>query len=482
MRCHYNVLGVQKDACPEELKKNYRKLALEWHPDKNPDRVSEATEQFRLIQQAYEVLSDPRERSWYDRHRESIIRGGEQHSDDTLDIFCYFNSSCYSGYNDDPKGFYTVYREVFEKVAAEDKSYMDEGEARQIPSFGYENSSYEEVVGQFYGYWQSYCTAKSFAWLDEYDVRQAPHRKVVKLMEKENKKIRDRAKKERNEEIRALVEFVRKRDRRCKSYRKMLEEKANERARKLEASRQKHLHERQRTFANYKEDENEWASTSQLEQHLQQLEINIVHQFGEDSELDESDEDSQVNLYCIACDKVFKTERTFENHNNSKKHKENSALLRSVLQQEDLEFNNGAVSSTVYSNDDDSIDIKLSPKISRKKMKKKAASSAASVEDNGISNAVENLDTIPVSDERVIKDSGKLKGKKAKDARKKARESANNQEKASLTCSVCSAEFPSRNKLFGHLQSSGHQVYLAPRSSTAAVPTKTPNKTSKKYK
>jgi DnaJ family protein A protein 5 len=45
-------------------------------PDKNPDRVDEATRQFRLIQEAYEVLSDTNERAWYDSHRDAILRGG----------------------------------------------------------------------------------------------------------------------------------------------------------------------------------------------------------------------------------------------------------------------------------------------------------------------------------------------------------------------------------------------------------------------
>jgi len=44
--------------------------------DKNPDRAEESTREFHLIQQAYEVLIDPQERAWYDKHREAILRGG----------------------------------------------------------------------------------------------------------------------------------------------------------------------------------------------------------------------------------------------------------------------------------------------------------------------------------------------------------------------------------------------------------------------
>lgn len=71
--CHYAVLEVERTATEEDLKKAYRRQALKWHPDKNPDRINEANQRFRLIQEAYEILSDPQERTWYDNHRESIL-------------------------------------------------------------------------------------------------------------------------------------------------------------------------------------------------------------------------------------------------------------------------------------------------------------------------------------------------------------------------------------------------------------------------
>lgn len=56
----------------------------------------------------------------------------------------------------------------------------------------------------FYDHWESYCTAKSYVWVEKYDTREAPDRRVRRLMEAENKKLRDAAKKERNEEIRVI--------------------------------------------------------------------------------------------------------------------------------------------------------------------------------------------------------------------------------------------------------------------------------------
>lgn len=77
MKCHYETLGVEQHATDDDLKKAYRKLALKWHPDKNLDNAEEAKKQFQVIQAAYEVLSDPQERAWYDKHRDAILLGGK---------------------------------------------------------------------------------------------------------------------------------------------------------------------------------------------------------------------------------------------------------------------------------------------------------------------------------------------------------------------------------------------------------------------
>ncbi len=76
---YYKILGVERKASEEEVKRAYRKLALKYHPDHNPDN-KQAEDKFKEINEAYQVLSDPQKRARYDQLGESYVhwqqRGG----------------------------------------------------------------------------------------------------------------------------------------------------------------------------------------------------------------------------------------------------------------------------------------------------------------------------------------------------------------------------------------------------------------------
>jgi molecular chaperone DnaJ len=76
-RDYYEVLGVGRDAGPEEIKKAYRKLAIQYHPDRNPGDTS-AEDQFKEASEAYGVLGDPEKRSRYDRFGRAGVGGAGQ--------------------------------------------------------------------------------------------------------------------------------------------------------------------------------------------------------------------------------------------------------------------------------------------------------------------------------------------------------------------------------------------------------------------
>jgi molecular chaperone DnaJ len=89
-RDYYEVLSVEKTASVEEIKKAYKKLALKFHPDRNPDNA-EAEEQFKQCSEAFAVLSDSEKRQRYDRFGHAGLEGQSAGFNDVGDIFSHFN-------------------------------------------------------------------------------------------------------------------------------------------------------------------------------------------------------------------------------------------------------------------------------------------------------------------------------------------------------------------------------------------------------
>jgi len=85
---YYDILGVNKDASEDEIKKAYRKLAMRYHPDRNPNNKN-AEEKFKEAAEAYEILSDPEKKHRYDQFGEAGINGSG--FSDIDDIFSHFS-------------------------------------------------------------------------------------------------------------------------------------------------------------------------------------------------------------------------------------------------------------------------------------------------------------------------------------------------------------------------------------------------------
>ncbi|KAI5082640.1 hypothetical protein GOP47_0002383 [Adiantum capillus-veneris] len=368
-KCLYEILGVEATASNEEIRSAYRKLALKWHPDKiqqtgaSAEECQEATIHFQEIGRAYEVLADPSERSWYDSHRSQILSSSSSSpSDFDFNPWPFFSPSVFAGYGDTGKGFYAVYGELFKKLHHQEVSFANACGLRTPlypPDMGNLATAYPQVQ-KFYNHWLGFSTVKDFAWCDEYKVSSGPNRKIRRLMEEENKKIRSKARKEFNEAICHLAAFVRKRDKR------VLE-------RQIEVQRLEKEKEEMRN-ARRKKEEEEKRMKARLYEEAEWTKIESEPDADDGSDFDESmgsyawrqsklksneaKKGRQDEFYCIVCNKNFKSDEQWRNHERSKKHLEKVAILKESFEEEDEEFE--AISHGAIRDDDADLEMKAS--------------------------------------------------------------------------------------------------------------------------
>mmetsp|Transcript_26070 Transcript_26070/g.61243 ORF Transcript_26070/g.61243 Transcript_26070/m.61243 type:complete len:460 (+) Transcript_26070:166-1545(+) len=259
IQCHYDVLGCSQDADASVIKKHHRKLVLKYHPDKNMGD-DQAAEKFLLVQRAYEVLTDPQERKWYDDHRDAILAGwsaSDAANNATGDrilfqVAPYMHPGCYSSYTDDKGGFFQVYQNVFEQIAACERKQSEV--LIELPTnFGTSETSWL-VLSIFYKSWECFSSALNFAWEDTYNAREdAPSRRVRRLMEEENNKARRTAKRAYVNDILQLVAFVKKRDPRYKAHTEEQERLKKEREQRQKEERIERKKEQQKAKEEWKE-------------------------------------------------------------------------------------------------------------------------------------------------------------------------------------------------------------------------------------
>ncbi|KAH7095308.1 hypothetical protein FB567DRAFT_623591 [Paraphoma chrysanthemicola] len=354
---YYELLGVERTATQDELKKAYRKKALELHPDRNHGDTERATALFAEIQSAYEVLSDDQERAWYDAHEGDILRGGsgegttEDHYQGNMRMTTSYELTRMMGrfrsnidFTDSPNGFFGFVRETFEQLAKEEEYAADyeDLDIPDYPTFGHKDDVYDDVVRAFYATWNGFSTAKSFAWMDRYRLADAPDRRTRRAMEKENQKFRDDGRREFNEAVQTLVAFVRKRDPRYTPNTQSADEraKAQRDARKVQAARARA------------------AQIAKLEQEAQALPSWATARPADEQEEESDGEIEEEHYECVACNKTFKSERQYEAHEKSKKHQKAIQSLKRKMQKDNahLHLDEDVVSSGVITPADDDLE------------------------------------------------------------------------------------------------------------------------------
>lgn len=337
---YYELLGVDRSATDDDIKKAYRRKALELHPDRNYGDVERTTALFADVSTAYEVLSDPQERAWYDAHEGDILRGGDggggggDHYEYNMKVTTAEDISRMMGkfrsnidFTDSPTGFFGFVRETFDQLAREEERAGDyEGvDVKDYPSFGHKDDTYESggVVRNFYNVWSGFATVKSFASMDMYRTSDAPDRRVRRLMEKENKKLREDGIRQFNAAVQTLVAFVRKRDPRYTPNTQTEEEKAKA---QRDARKQQQQRARAANAAKMQDEADavpEWAKVRDPEELLEESEEEI----------------EEEHFECVACRKTFKSERQWEAHEKSKKHQKAIYALKKKMRK-DNEFLN----------------------------------------------------------------------------------------------------------------------------------------------
>ena len=381
--CYYELLDVDISASDIELKKAYRKQALRYHPDKNPENIEEATNTFALIRSAYEVLSDPQERAWYDSHKNQILNDDAIIDNDTYsyevdvgvtgittdELLMFFNSSLYTRKDDSPAGLYQIAGKIFAKLAKDevltgrrmglekygqyqddifdldiinlgyakacDKYIIEHSEATLFPVFGHLETDYEHLKS-FYKRWNSFNTLKSFSWKDEYMYSKSYDRRTKREINKRNEKARRTAKIEYNKTVERFVAFIKKLDKRmndgakaaddakrAKDQRKKQQLRVQSNSNKNTISSEYEVQSWQQVNENYwKELEKTYDEMEDLEGELFENGIPAIID-GDRVKNSIISEDEILVYECVICQKIFKSERQLDNHVKTKLHKRN---------------------------------------------------------------------------------------------------------------------------------------------------------------
>lgn len=473
-KCYYEILGVDHLASEADIKKAYRKKALELHPDKNFGDVENATSRFAEIQSAYEILADSQERAWYDSYRVSLLRernlnteGQKQKifqftsANDVIALTNRFHRSM--PFNNESSGFYGIFGKVFSEIAYEEELFcLNEGlQPKVYPTFGSSNDIYETHVKPFYQIWVNFSTQKAFSCIDFYR-REKLNRATRRILDKKIKRHQEERIREYNNAIRAFAIFIRKRDPR---YIQLPQ---------TEECRQEFLRRTAAAQAAQSRIENQRKMTD----HIIPEWTKIQEQSNNEVYI-ESEESDVENIECVVCRKIFKSENQYLAHERSKKHIKAVKQLKSELHREnknlnleksplveseeqfliselqtqeklDPEIDTGIetidefleeTSDLSFNHNDDYLDQDI-PSDSIRELK--------------ISNKDKTADKNESIDNQNNSPSLRIGKSKLKRAKKNAKSIAARESLINLECRNCGDRFESKNKLFNHIKTSNH--------------------------
>ncbi|GJD05688.1 DnaJ homolog subfamily C member 21 [Galdieria sulphuraria] len=462
--------------------------------NKNPDRVEEATQQFKEIQHAYAVLSDENERAWYDAHKESILSGKEPQNEDkpkdkeaglrkatSAPLFECFSSGFYNGYADDSYSFYTRFREVFESLDREERSFMED--VVFAPSFGRSDSSWDDV-NKFYNYWENFQTKKPFPYVDKWNLNDAPNREIRRAMEKENRRERQNAKKEFIAAVRNLVRYVKRRDKRVARRRQEELEEENRKQEKLAQEWTRRNEEAEQVRRKLQEERQKLIEEElvHLDELLEELDL-------ENSLYETVPED--IKFTCIVCKKTFRSLSQWENHESSKKHSDKLKkahrdlfIKNEKLNPLDIRVGKEKITLEQYfellspsQEADSEIPVEeeyyieeTDVKSDKEEERETSDNLNGSFQDDILCKDKDNMNSFVSSSEKgavashhdeASENDVIMATENKKKERKKRRNKSDKKNETSIRCNVCNETFSSRNKLFEHIRKEGHALRVA---------------------
>lgn len=353
----------------------------------------------------------------------------------------------------------------------------------KYPSFGNSYMQYDGSDGtlkKFYSAFMNFSSRRPFNEVDQYRLQDAPDRRIRRLMEKENKRARDDARKDYNEAVRSLASFLKKRDPRFLNSTssdplrvKQLEKQKLQA--QLRDAAQEAARKREENAKTYREQDWQKVETVESESDASEEEAEGEGALASDAEQEDgSDPGDQVpDWYCPACEKEFASQGAWDNHERSKKHLKNVEKLKRDMLDEEDELGLSQQDVRGLSISEQEVDLQPATK-SRKDKKRGKRKPAFDFDDNLVEPVSDDptslAEEIPTElaeetaavqgevDEPVEQASSaapevsKREKRRAREAAKKASGTSTPAE----TCNVCQEAFSSRTKLFSHIKDTGH--------------------------